>query len=743
MRLAAISSCLLALLAAPAHAQLPQTLPANSVVGRLGIGSGPGQAIPFSVLNASIFDTGFCNTVGYLVVRFTGAWTCDNSIPASPKWWGAKLDGVTDDTAAWSAILSSGAKNIAIPAGTMVLSGTCPTISANGTRIVGAGRGATLISSTCSGATLNVASGVSYLEVRDLKMTRTVVASSGQDGIRCNTVCDYALIDNVWIEGHYNGFRLAGASFNKLERSVANNNQNHGILVTNTDGCAGLQWTLLNNLSQQSNGDGLRVEAVSCTATVGEIINQSTFANKGKGARFTGVDASHRLEGVRISGGFFGQDCDDEVYLDTYGVAAFKLVGGTSELAGTGTCGVNLTTAATNVGRGVVVTNTLTAGSVVDWVGIQNSQNGIESSAGRITINDGVWRLNGQAMGVGQQSGIQIDAGVALISGNHSVGNTAFGLRILVDAVLARNNDLCGNTTGSVASIALTASLTGDNLCGNLGIIQSPSATLTLANGLNSNIAMPTGEYSYLQISGPSAAFSVGGITGGADGRVLRLQNKVSQAMTIVNQDASSSAANRITTLTGGNVILPASVSIATFVYDGTAGAWMLTGTEPASLGSLGTTTTVLHGNAAGYPTYSAVSLTADVSGTLPVANGGTGDTGTAWTTYTPTVTCGTGSLTTTTRTGRYKTLGKTVFFEANMVITTNGTCATSLNFALPPGVTAASNSPIVGEDFTAGKTLTAGVNSGATSTVVLLYDGSYPGADGKTLAIGGALEMQ
>lgn len=36
---------------------------------------------------------------------------------------------------------------------------------------------------------------------------------------------------------------------------------------------------------------------------------------------------------------------------------------------------------------------------------------------------------------------------------------------------------------------------------------------------------------------------------------------------------------------------------------------------------SLGTTTTVLHGNAAGAPTFAAVSLTADVSGTLPVGN--------------------------------------------------------------------------------------------------------------------------
>lgn len=41
----------------------------------------------------------------------------------------------------------------------------------------------------------------------------------------------------------------------------------------------------------------------------------------------------------------------------------------------------------------------------------------------------------------------------------------------------------------------------------------------------------------------------------------------------------------------------------------------------PKVLGSLGTTTTVLHGNAAGAPSFAAVSLTADVTGTLPTGN--------------------------------------------------------------------------------------------------------------------------
>ena len=48
-------------------------------------------------------------------------------------------------------------------------------------------------------------------------------------------------------------------------------------------------------------------------------------------------------------------------------------------------------------------------------------------------------------------------------------------------------------------------------------------------------------------------------------------------------------------------------------------------GVAPGVLGSLGTTTTVLHGNAAGAPTFGAVDLTTEITGILPTANGGTG----------------------------------------------------------------------------------------------------------------------
>ena len=54
-------------------------------------------------------------------------------------------------------------------------------------------------------------------------------------------------------------------------------------------------------------------------------------------------------------------------------------------------------------------------------------------------------------------------------------------------------------------------------------------------------------------------------------------------------------------------------------------------GAAPTGLGTTGTSNTVLHGNPSGAPSFSAVSLTGDVAGVLPVVNGGTGQ-GTGYT---------------------------------------------------------------------------------------------------------------
>lgn len=76
----------------------PQTLGANTVVGRLGIGSGPAQAIPFSTLLSNLLIS-FCTVSGAEIVYSDqgGAWQCSNSVsttqtansaPVSADCWG-------------------------------------------------------------------------------------------------------------------------------------------------------------------------------------------------------------------------------------------------------------------------------------------------------------------------------------------------------------------------------------------------------------------------------------------------------------------------------------------------------------------------------------------------------------------------------------------------------------------------------------------------------------------------------
>jgi len=67
-----------------------------------------------------------------------------------------------------------------------------------------------------------------------------------------------------------------------------------------------------------------------------------------------------------------------------------------------------------------------------------------------------------------------------------------------------------------------------------------------------------------------------------------------------------------------GNLVYETSALTDHAIVLGNAGAKVKPGT-------LGTSTTVLHGAVAGDPTYSAVDLTADVTGILPFGNGGTG----------------------------------------------------------------------------------------------------------------------
>lgn len=171
-------------------------------------------------------------------------------------------------------------------------------------------------------------------------------------------------------------------------------------------------------------------------------------------------------------------------------------------------------------------------------------------------------------------TGIQIVAAAAAGGVAVSIVSSGTNEALTLDAKGSGTVSIAGTSTGNVI------------LCGGGGVLVCGTGptTITNATGLILSAALNT----------VAVAQGGTGLTSGTSGGVL--------AYTAAGTLASSAALVANQLMIGGGA-----------------------GVVPATLGSLGTTTTVLHGNAAGAPTFGAVVLTADVSGILPTANGGTG----------------------------------------------------------------------------------------------------------------------
>lgn len=135
------------------------------------------------------------------------------------------------------------------------------------------------------------------------------------------------------------------------------------------------------------------------------------------------------------------------------------------------------------------------------------------------------------------------------------------------DTKKAQGSSVVLSDGGSLSSI-LNLAMTG-------GLLLT-EGSLTLANGANTDVAVPTGTI--VAVTGPTGAFSINGFVAPSSGRVLIIYNPTAQNMTITN-DATSTAANRIYTLTGADVALTGT-SLAGFYYSATSSRWILMFTQ-------------------------------------------------------------------------------------------------------------------------------------------------------------------
>jgi hypothetical protein len=191
-------------------------------------------------------------------------------------------------------------------------------------------------------------------------------------------------------------------------------------------------------------------------------------------------------------------------------------------------------------------------------------------SAGQVLSSNGTgtlsWVSNGGGWGLTGTSGTT--ASTASIGS--AVNNNFMGTTDSKDLVMATNNRerLRISSNGNVGLGTTTPSTTLDVN----GSVAYKRNNVTCANGVNSNLNV--GNYSFIKISGPTAAFSITGITGGVDGRIVTLYNSTGQNMTITN-DATSTAANRVLTLTGASIATSGTGTV-TLQYDSASSRWIV-----------------------------------------------------------------------------------------------------------------------------------------------------------------------
>lgn len=264
----------------------------------------------------------------------------------------------------------------------------------------------------------------------------------------------------------------------------------------------------------------------------------------------------------------------------------------------------------------------------------------------------------GLAMAQGQPGGN------SYIPGNGSGG--------AVSSVTGAGTVTCTPTTGSVVCTGSgsgggISALTGDVTASGTGSVPATAVGLngTLLSGLGTGILKNT------------TATGVPSIAAAGDFPTLN-QNTTGSAASLSALLAVASGGTYLASGTSGGIlgytatgVLASSVLLTTHAIVLGAGA----GATPTVLASLGTSTTVLHGAAAGAPTFGAVALTTDVSGTLPIANGGLANTADAiiggGTKFTQTPTGCTPSATTGTAAGGTITLASGPC--TSIVITING----------------------------------------------------------------------
>jgi len=289
---------------------------------------------------------------------------------------------------------------------------------------------------------------------------------------------------------------------------------------------------------------------------------------------------------------------------------------------------------------------------------------------------------------------------------------------------LASGQIVVGQVSGFAGAVAMS---------GDCTIVASGAIVCTKTNGLAlttlSTTVPGTGVAAALAVNTGSAGAFV--VNGGA------LGTPASGVATNLTGTAAGLTAGNVTTnanLTGAVTSTGNATSLGSFSSanlrgaltdeSGTGAAYFQGGAIGTPSAGVGTTLTALN----------ASNLT---TGTVAPARGGV-DT-TAWSTFSPALSCGTGTL--TNNSARSKTIGKTTFVELDFTISVLGTCNNAVTVTLPN--TAQSAAALVGrETVSIGSGMVCSIAASATTSFCTKTDATALAA-GLRYLVSGVYENQ
>lgn len=464
--------------------------------------------------------------------------------------------------------------NVDATASDTISAGAGTTIS--GTGIVGPGRAIQYVydlAGTIWRPTLNT--GTALLgpnNLSDLSNTSTARANLGLGNVD-NTSDATKNAAAVTLTNH----SISGASntLTAIANASLSNSTVSGVALGGTLGTLTFGTHLITGGTSYNGSAGITITSDATAANTASTIMARDGANQVAATTFTGALTGHASLDLALTGGTMS------------GALAMggNNISGAAAITATSLNKVTVTAPATGATLtlidGTVLTGPAASGTAMTLGNTETVTGAKTFNAAQFANNSFLALLD---TGGGAASGFTNDAAnvVKLINANNAEMRFATGFSANAAAFIscwtsttekARITNQGGFNLGGTAEIGAGNILAAGGIT-STGALSTKKGSVAVVNGLNSNISTPVS--SSTRLTGPTAVFSIGGFTGGVDGYRLAVYNTVAFAMTIKNEDASSTAGNRIKTLTGADVTLRAGTSMCELQYDATDARWIL-----------------------------------------------------------------------------------------------------------------------------------------------------------------------